>query len=99
MGSIFKGTGYSFMGWCHPEMPADTFENFEHHLHQARTARSRQFATRLPNDVARVSPEFLRHDRHTPVSSQKQSSRHNRRGNSPRVPQPTQLLLQGIKIP
>jgi alkanesulfonate monooxygenase SsuD/methylene tetrahydromethanopterin reductase-like flavin-dependent oxidoreductase (luciferase family) len=55
------GPGWNFVGWQHPDMPADASENIDFYIHQAQLAESAKFDTLFLVDVSHVGPGNIPH--------------------------------------
>lgn len=55
------GPGWNFVGWQHPDMPADASENIDFYIHQAKLAESAKFDTLFLVDVSHVGPGNIPH--------------------------------------
>lgn len=61
MGAIIEGVGYNYMGWRHPDMPADASENIDYYTKQAKIAEEAKFDTLFLIDVSHVGPGNIPH--------------------------------------
>lgn len=61
MGAIIEGVGYNYMGWRHPDMPADASENIDYYVKQAKIAEKAKFDTLFLIDVSHVGPGNIPH--------------------------------------
>ncbi|GAB3817623.1 hypothetical protein GCM10028895_13930 [Pontibacter rugosus] len=55
------GLGWNFVGWQHPDMPADASENIEFYIQQAKLAEAAKFDTLFLVDVSHVGPGNIPH--------------------------------------
>jgi len=55
------GPGWNFVGWQHPDMPADASENIDFFIKQAKLAESAKFDTLFLVDVSHVGPGNIPH--------------------------------------
>jgi len=55
------GPGWNFVGWQHPDMPADASENIDFYIQQAKLAESAKFDTLFLVDVSHVGPGNIPH--------------------------------------
>jgi FMN-dependent oxidoreductase (nitrilotriacetate monooxygenase family) len=55
------GPGWNFVGWQHPDMPADASENIDFFIHQAKLAEAAKFDTLFLVDVSHVGPGNIPH--------------------------------------
>ena len=61
MGAIIEGIGYNYMGWRHPDMPADASENIDYYVKQAKIAEKAKFDYLFLIDVSHVGPGNIPH--------------------------------------
>ena len=61
MGAIIEGVGYNYMGWRHPDMPADASENIDYYVKQAKIAEKAKFDYLFLIDVSHVGPGNIPH--------------------------------------
>ena len=61
MGAIIEGVGYNYMGWRHPDMPADASENIDYYVKQAKIAEKAKLDTLFLVDVSHVGPGNIPH--------------------------------------
>ncbi|TWT14295.1 NtaA/DmoA family FMN-dependent monooxygenase [Planomicrobium sp. CPCC 101079] len=61
LGAIIEGVGYNYMGWRHPDMPADASENIDYYVKQAKIAEKAKFDTLFLIDVSHVGPGNIPH--------------------------------------
>jgi FMN-dependent oxidoreductase (nitrilotriacetate monooxygenase family) len=55
------GPGWNFVGWQHPDMPADASENIDFYIQQAKLAEAAKFDTLFLVDVSHVGPGNIPH--------------------------------------
>lgn len=55
------GPGWNFVGWQHPDIPADSSENIDFYIQQAQLAESAKFDTLFLVDVSHVGPGNIPH--------------------------------------
>jgi alkanesulfonate monooxygenase SsuD/methylene tetrahydromethanopterin reductase-like flavin-dependent oxidoreductase (luciferase family) len=61
LASIIDGPGWNFVGWQHPDIPADSSENIDFYIQQAKMAESAKFDTLFLVDVSHVGPGNIPH--------------------------------------
>ena len=61
LGAIIEGVGCNYMGWRHPDMPADASENIDYYVKQAKIAEAAKFDTLFLIDVSHVGPGNIPH--------------------------------------
>lgn len=61
LGAVLEGVGWNYMGWRHPEMPADASENIDHYVKQAKIAETAKFDTLFLIDVSHIGPGNIPH--------------------------------------
>ena len=55
------GLGWNYVGWQHPDMPADASENIDFYIQQAKLAEAAKFDTLFLVDVSHVGPGNIPH--------------------------------------
>lgn len=55
------GLGWNYVGWQHPDMPADASENIDFYIEQAKLAEAAKFDTLFLVDVSHVGPGNIPH--------------------------------------
>ena len=55
------GPGWNFVGWQHPDIPADASENIDFYIKQAKLAEAAKFDTLFLVDVSHVGPGNIPH--------------------------------------
>lgn len=61
IGFVNEGIGYNFMGWRHPDMPANASENIDYYVKQAKLAEKGKFDVLVLFDVSHVGPGNIPH--------------------------------------
>jgi FMN-dependent oxidoreductase (nitrilotriacetate monooxygenase family) len=61
IGSVTEGIGYNYMGWRHPDMPANASENIDYYVKQAKLAEKGKFDALVLFDVSHVGPGNIPH--------------------------------------
>src|SRR5688572_24776583 len=56
-----EGPGWNFVGWQHPDIPADASENIDFYIQQAKLAEAAKFDTLFLVDVSHVGPGNIPH--------------------------------------
>lgn len=61
LAATIDGVGWNYVGWQHPDMPADASENIDFYIQQAKLAESGKFDTFFLIDVSHVGPGNIPH--------------------------------------
>lgn len=61
LAAIIDGSGWNYVGWQHPDMPADASENINFYIQQAKLAEAGKFDTFFMIDVSHVGPGNIPH--------------------------------------
>ncbi|OLY91150.1 FMN-dependent oxidoreductase, nitrilotriacetate monooxygenase family [Cnuella takakiae] len=61
LAAIIEGPGWNFVGWQHPDIPADSSENINFYIQQAKLAEAAKFDTLFLIDVSHVGPGNIPH--------------------------------------
>lgn len=61
LGGIIDGVGWSYTGWCHPDMPADASENINYYVEKAKQLERAKFDTIFLADVSHIGPGMIPH--------------------------------------
>lgn len=61
LGAVLEGVGWNYMGWRHPDMPADASEDIHHYVKQAKVAENAKFDTLFLIDVSHIGPGQIPH--------------------------------------
>lgn len=61
LAATLDGLGWNFVGWQHPDMPADASENIDFFIKQAKMAEAAKFDSLFLVDVSHVGPGNIPH--------------------------------------
>lgn len=61
LAATLDGLGWNFVGWQHPDMPADASENLDYFIQQAKMAEAAKFDSLFLVDVSHVGPGNIPH--------------------------------------
>jgi len=61
LAAIIEGPGWNFVGWQHPDISADSSENIDFYIQQAKLAEAARFDTLFLIDVSHVGPGNIPH--------------------------------------
>ncbi|MCW3170730.1 LLM class flavin-dependent oxidoreductase [Chryseobacterium sp. 09-1422] len=61
LGAVLEGVGWNYVGWQHPDMPANASENIDHYIQLAQLAETSKFDTLFLIDVSHVGPGNIPH--------------------------------------
>jgi FMN-dependent oxidoreductase (nitrilotriacetate monooxygenase family) len=61
IGAIIDGVGWNYMGWRHPDMPANASENVDYYVQKAQRAEEGKFDMVFLADVSHIGPGMIPH--------------------------------------
>lgn len=61
IGGIIDGVGWNYMGWRHPDMPANASENIEYYIEKAKQAEKGKYDMLFLADVSHIGPGNIPH--------------------------------------
>ncbi|MGW9103574.1 NtaA/DmoA family FMN-dependent monooxygenase [Priestia megaterium] len=61
IGAIIDGVGWNYMGWRHPDMPANASENIDYYVQKAQRAEEGKFDMVFLADVSHIGPGMIPH--------------------------------------
>ncbi|SEM15923.1 FMN-dependent oxidoreductase, nitrilotriacetate monooxygenase family [Paenisporosarcina quisquiliarum] len=61
IGGIIDGVGWNYMGWRHPEMPANASESIDYYVQKAKRLEEGKFDMIFLADVSHIGPGMIPH--------------------------------------
>ncbi|WP_145148323.1 NtaA/DmoA family FMN-dependent monooxygenase [Paenibacillus xylanexedens] len=61
IGGTIDGVGWNYMGWRHPDMPANASESIEYYVQKAKRLEEGKFDTIFLTDVSHIGPSMIPH--------------------------------------
>ncbi|MGM0900673.1 MAG: NtaA/DmoA family FMN-dependent monooxygenase [Bacillota bacterium] len=61
IGGIIDGVGWNYMGWRHPDMPANASENIDYYVQKAKRLEEGKFDMIFLADVSHIGPGMIPH--------------------------------------
>lgn len=61
IGGIIDGVGFNYMGWRHPDMPANASENIDYYVQKAKRLEEGKFEMIFLADVSHIGPRMIPH--------------------------------------
>jgi len=61
IGGIIDGVGWNYMGWRHPNMPANASESIDYYVQKAKRLEEGKFDMILLADVSHIGPRMIPH--------------------------------------
>ncbi|MEH7293771.1 LLM class flavin-dependent oxidoreductase [Priestia megaterium] len=61
IGAIIDGVGWNYMGWRHPDMPANASDNVDYYVQKAQRAEEGKFDMVFLADVSHIGPGMIPH--------------------------------------
>jgi FMN-dependent oxidoreductase (nitrilotriacetate monooxygenase family) len=61
IGGIIDGVGWNYMGWRHPDMPANASENIDYYVQKAKRLEEGKFDMIFLADVSHIGPMMIPH--------------------------------------
>ncbi|MCF7754447.1 NtaA/DmoA family FMN-dependent monooxygenase [Paenibacillus xylanexedens] len=61
IGGTIDGVGWNYIGWRHPDMPANASESIEYYVQKAKRLEEGKFDTIFLTDVSHIGPNMIPH--------------------------------------
>ncbi|CAH0148603.1 monooxygenase [Bacillus sp. Soil745] len=61
IGGTIDGVGWNYMGWRHPDMPANASESIDYYVQKAKRLEEGKFDTIFLTDVSHIGPDMIPH--------------------------------------
>lgn len=61
IGGIIDGVGFNYMGWRHPDMPANASESIDYYVQKAKRLEEGKFDVIFLADVSHIGPRMIPH--------------------------------------